>query len=396
MGIHRRLTVAKKKPKLASKFLIGVGLAFYGNRYLKKKVKLIDDGSLKKIKPPYVVVANHCGFFDVAALAKMTYPNCASFVISVTQIVKWPSLIKRMGVLPKKQFTVDTSLIRDIKYVLGKNRPVVIYPEAKLSVDGTPNIIKPAVAKLIKMLKVPLVTVCFHGDYLHKPRWANKSRFVPVTADVKLAVTPDEVDSISAHEIHDRIVANLTYDDYAYQLRNNIEIDTPDLCEGLENILYKCPSCGEEFAMTTHHNTLTCAKCGSSVTQNKLGQLEGGRFQKVTDWYDWQRQCVRDEVASPDYSFTGFFRAEKLVNKNYVDMGDAKIVHDKDGIVATFGDESLHYKAGVFYTLSFNNDYVYLPTADAVYRFKRLDKIGCTCKLNLAIEQQTELLEQGK
>ena len=369
-------------------------MAFYGKRYFKKKVKLIEDGNLKQIKPPYVVVANHCGFLDVASLVKMTYPNCASFVISVTQIVKWPSLIKCMGVLPKKQFTVDTSLIRDIKYVLSKNRPVVIYPEAKLSVDGTPNIIKPAVAKLIKLLKVPLVTVCFHGDYLHQPRWANHSRFVPVKAEVKLAVTPEEVDGISVNEIHDRIVKNLTYDDYTYQLENSIEIDDPHLVEGLENILYKCPNCGEEFAMTSHGQTLTCTKCGSSVTQNKLGQLEGGKFSKVTDWYDWQAQCVREEVADPNYRFEGFFRAEKLVKKNYADMGDAQIVHDKEGITATFAGESIHYKAGAFYTLSFNNDYVYLPTADAVYRFRRLEKIGCTAKLNLAIEQQTELLEQ--
>ena len=386
----------KKKPILANKFLIGAAVNCYGKRYFRKQVKLIHDGALKKIKPPYVLVANHCGFLDVAGTIMMTYPNCSNFVISVTQLIQWPSLIKHMGVLPKKQFTVDTSLIRDIKYVLSKNRPVVIYPEAKLSVDGTPNIIKPAIAKLIKMLKVPLVTVCFHGDYLHKPRWAKSKRFVPVTADVKLAVTADEVNDITAQEIHRRIVENLTYDDYAYQLANGIEIDAPDLVEGLESILYKCPECGEEFAMTAHGNTLTCSKCGATVTQNKLGQLEGGRFDKVVDWYAWQRQCVREEVARDDYFYEGFFRAEQLVGKKYVDMGDAHITHDKTGITAAFADREIHYKAGQFYTLSFNNDYVYLPTEEAVLRFKRQDKVGCTTKLNLAVEEQTELLEQTK
>ena len=386
----------RKKPILASKFFVGAAVNFYGKPFCRKQIKLIHDGSLRKIKPPYVLVANHCNFVDVGAVMTMMYPNCASFVISVTQLVQWPSLIKRMGVLPKKQFTVDTSLIRDIKYVLSKNRPVVIYPEAKLSVVGTPNIIKPAIAKLIKMLKVPLVTVCFHGDYLHKPRWTKSKRFVPVTAEVKVAVSADEVGDITAQEIHRRIVENLTYDDYAYQLANGIEIDTPDLVEGLENILYKCPECGEEFAMTAHGNTLTCSKCGAAVTQNKLGQLEGGRFDKVVDWYEWQRACVTEEVQREDYSFDGFFRAEQLVGKKYVDMGDAHIVHDKGGITASFADNTVHYKAGQFYTLSFNNDFVYLPTEDAVLRFKRQDKVGCTTKLNLAVEAQTAILEQNK
>lgn len=384
-----------KKVKLANKFLIGTAINLYKGTF-KKHVKLITDDTLKKLEPPFVVVANHASFVDVGGLIMSMYPNCANFVISVTQLVQWPSLIKSMGVLPKKQFTVDTSLIRDIKYVLSCKRPVVIYPEAKLSVVGTLNIIKPAIAKLVKMLKVPLVTVCFNGTYLFKPRWAKSKRKVPVRLDVKVAVQPDEIDSITAQEIHERIVRNLSYDDYAYQFENNIEIDVPNLVEGLENILYKCPECNEEFAMTGHGHMLTCSKCGHTVTQNKLGQLEGGRFSKVTDWYKWQTDCVREEVADEHYRFGGFFRAEKLVGKKYVDMGEAEIVHDSEGITATFSGQTLHYKAGAFYTLSFNNDYIYLPTNEAVYRFKRLSNVGCTTKLNLAVEQQTMLLEQNK
>ena len=388
--------MAKKHPKLASKFLIGAGITFYGKTKFSKYVKLIGGDALKKIKPPYVVVANHASFVDVCGLIMSMYPTCASFVISVTQLVQWPQLINSMGVLPKKQFTVDTSLIRDIKYVLSQNRPVVIYPEAKLSVVGTQNIIKPAIAKLIKMLKAPLVTVCFNGNYLYKPRWTKTKRKVPVRMDVKLAVTPEEVDSITVDEIHRRIVENLACDDYAYQLENQIEIETPDLVEGLENILYKCPECGEEFAMTASGNKLTCSKCGQGVTQNKFGELVGGKFDKITDWYNWQTECVKKEISDPMYSFCGFFRAEKLVKKKYVDLGEAEISHDANGLTARFAQETISYKAGALYTLSFNNDYVFLPTAEAVYRFRRLDKVGCTTKLNLAVEQQTKLLEQNK
>ena len=301
-----------------------------------------------------------------------------------------------MGMLPKKQFTVDTSLVRDIKYVLSKGRPVVIYPEGKLSVVGTPNIIKPAIAKLVKLLKVPLVTVRFNGNYLYSPRWTKLTRKVPVRMDVKLAVSQEEVDTITAAEIYNRIVANLACDDYSYQKENGIEIDDPQLVEGLEGILYKCPECGEEFAMTAHGNELKCSKCGMTVCQNKLGELEGGKFNKVTDWYNWQAKCVADELSSDDYLLEEQFRAEKLVGKKYVDMGAATLTHDKGGITVCFGGNSVHYKAGALYTLSFNNDYVYLPTSEAVYRFRRLADLGCTTKLNLAVEQQTLLIEQSK
>lgn len=384
----------RKKPHLASRFLIKSALVLYGSRYFKKNLKLVEDGKLSALKPPYIVVANHCGFVDVASLIKMMYPTCANFVISETQKVQWPKLINLMGVLPKKQFTVDMSLISGIKYCLQHNRPVVIYPEAKLSVVGTPNRIPPSVAKLVKMFKVPLVTVCFHGGYLHKPRWSSHQRYLPVEAEVKLAVDSEEAKTISATEIHQRILQNLSYDDYAYQLQNNIHIDIPQLVEGLEHILYQCPQCGAEFSMTGHGNKLCCSKCGAEVVQNTLGQLEGGTFDKVTDWYAWQTQQVRQSLEEGTYAYCHQFAAQKLVKNKYVDLGMAQIEHSANGIDVDIADgEKLHYAAGVFYTLSFDNDYVYLPTEQAVFRFKRLSDVGCTTKLNIAVEQQTLLLE---
>lgn len=384
-----------KKPILAKRSLLRLARAFYGKNFFSKKVKLVHDGTLARIRPPYIVVANHSNFVDVGGLIMMMYPTCASFVISETQKVQWPKLINQMGILPKKQFTVDMSLISNIKYVLSKKRPVVIYPEAKLSVVGVPNIIKPAIAKLVKMFKVPLVTVCFHGAYLHHPRWATGNRFVPVKADVKLAVDADEAKTISTEEVYHRIVENLNYDDYDYQLQNKIEIDVPNLVEGLEHILYKCPNCNSEFVMTGHGNTLTCSKCGQKVTQNKYGQLEGGRFDKVTEWYSWQRDCVKEELTSGSYVYDKTFAAQKLVKNKYVDLGSAELTHDEQGITVTIADgETLHYPVGTFYTLSFNNDFIYLPTHEAVYRFKRIAEVGCTTKLNLAVEEQARLAEK--
>lgn len=397
----------RKKPKLANKFLMKMSLVFYGNKFFTKNVRLTCDGELSKLQPPYIVVANHCSFVDVGGLIKMMYPHCANFVISETQKVKWPALINYMGILPKKQFSMDMSLISDIRYCLSKKRPVVIYPEAKLSVVGTPNIIKPAVSKLVKLFKVPLVTVRFDGSYLHSPRWSKSKRFVPVTANVRLAVDAQEAQTVSAAEIHKRIVENLAYDDYAYQLANKIEIEAPDLVEGLEGILYKCPECGAEFAMSGHGNALTCTKCGAVVTQDKYGRLQGGRFDKVTDWYAWQTQCVCDELSGDAYTFDENFFAQRLVGKKWCDIGSVRLMHGENGIDVFFANgaadkanerkaknvlpESLHYDVGMFYTLSFNNDFVYLPTKEAVYRFRRLSDLGCTTKLNIAIEQQTQM-----
>lgn len=379
----------KSHPKLANRFLLKLARTFVGKRYFKR-CGLTADFDLSKLKPPYVVVANHCGLADIAGVTMLTAPNCGSFIVSETQIAQRSPLIKYVGVLPKKQFTVDISLIRDIKYVLGHKRPVIVFPEAKLSVDGRLCIVKPATAKLIKMLKVPLVTICFNGAYISKPRWASSRRIVPITANIKV-LTADEINKLTAEQINNYIVENLTYDDYAYQRQNNISIDVPDLCEGLETILYKCPVCGEEFAMVGKGNTLTCNKCGATVTQNKFGELVGGKFGSVTDWYDWQRDCVTQELSNGNYVFDEVYLAQKLVGRKYVDLGEARLVHNGNGITVTLRDGELHFPVGAFYTLSFNTEYVFLPTQQAVYRFARTTKLGSNTKLNIAVEQQTIL-----
>lgn len=384
----------RKKPILANKFLIGAGRLFYGKKYFCKKVKLLPNG-LNTIEPPYVVLANHCSFADVGGLIMSMYPKCANFVMSVTQIAKWPKLVWHMGVLPKKQFALDTSLIRDIKYVLQSKRPVAIFPEAKLSVVGTQNIIKPAVAKLVKMAKVPLVIVKFDGAYLHHPRWAKDSRKLPLASTVTV-VDAKRVQSLTTEQLHQLIVDKLTFDDYEYQLTNKIEITSDTLVEGLEGILYKCPHCNAEYAMASKGDKLFCAKCASGVVMNKYGALEGGRFDSVTKWYNWQIDCVKQQLQEENYRYQQNFFAQVLQGKKYVDLGECLLVHDKNGLTATIDEKEYFFKTGVFYTLSFNNEYVYLPTEEGVLRLKRQKDMGCTTKLNIAIEQQTILHEQQK
>ncbi|MCM1043407.1 MAG: 1-acyl-sn-glycerol-3-phosphate acyltransferase [Corallococcus sp.] len=380
----------RKNPRLANKFAVRLGINFYGKGYFKKYAPFVDDGTLRNIKPPYIVAVNHASFADVGGIAMMMYPKyAASYIASKTQFAEHGNILDYVGVIEKKQFSIDTGLIRDVKYILGKGRPVVLYPESKLSVDGTANQIKPSIAKLVKMFNVPLVTVCFNGSYLHKPRWAKDKRKVPLTVTAKLAVTREETQTLSVEEIYKRIVQNLTYDDYRYQRENCIEISSATLTEGLECILYKCPECGRDFSMSAHGNTLKCDCCGMTATMDKFGVLSG-KFSSVPQWYAWQRNAVAEEVSSGGAVLKLDCRCEKIVKNKFVDVGSAEFVFDNGAITVNIeGNRTLSFKRGMFYTLSFNNKYVFLP-AETVYRLS-FGQRGITTKLNLAVEEIAKL-----
>lgn len=62
---------------------------------------------------------------------------------------------------------------------------------------------------------------------------------------------------------------------------------------GLENVLYVCPHCGEEFSIAVKdEHTLHCQSCGYSQTSDEYGFLHknGDIGQEIRHVSDWSRQ----------------------------------------------------------------------------------------------------------
>jgi hypothetical protein len=379
--------MARKRAKLPNKMILKLGFAFYGNRFFKKKLRLIDDGALRNIPQPYILMANHASYADVFSVVKMAQPSTVNIVASKSQFAAFGNILYSLGVLSKRQFTVDVPLVKDITTVLEMGGSVALFPEGKLSVDGTTGEIKPAVAKLVKMFKVPLVTVKFSGNYLFKPRWAKDSRFVDVTSEVKV-LGSDDVAAMSVEELHQYIVDNLSHDDYQYQLDNKIAITSPTLATGLENILFYCPACGELFNIEGHGDTLHCLHCGNSSRMNQYGQLSG-HFGSVKEWYTAQHRFVGDEIDSGSYYVDVRCTAEVQRGNRFSKIGGyCGFVHDSSGIKLTLPDgETLTWAANSMYTLSFNDKYIFLPTPKATYRVSFGNVKGMTTYINIAVEE---------
>jgi hypothetical protein len=64
------------------------------------------------------------------------------------------------------------------------------------------------------------------------------------------------------------------------------------LLEGLENIIYYCPKCQQEFTLKTEGNTIFCTSCKNTATMDCSADLipnEGSVVPKtVADWYKEQ------------------------------------------------------------------------------------------------------------
>ncbi|MBQ2723213.1 MAG: 1-acyl-sn-glycerol-3-phosphate acyltransferase [Clostridia bacterium] len=386
----------KKQVRLASKFLINCARTFYGNGFAKK-LNLEIEGDLAGLKPPFIVMANHTSFADLVAIARALRPHPFNTVVAVSQKTNHPLIFGILGVITKRQFSSDYTVIKQIKSVLQRGGNVLVYPEGKLSVDGRPNPVQPSFAKMVKMLNVPLVSIMVHGGYLFRPRWSLSRRKVSLRANVEI-LTLEQIKSMTSESLNQYVQERFaTINDYAYQLENKIAVQSEDLVEGLHTILYQCPHCGQKFYMQTAGNKIACLKCGAVATMNQYGELSSKKiaYDNVCRWYDWQREEAKKEVQQPGYTFTTSCFIQKLNDKKgFVDLGNGTLVHDKQGFTLTLPDQQVvQFDNGALPSLSFEHDYLQLSCTLATYKviFPKENTVGQTAYLNLAVEELYKL-----
>lgn len=298
----------------------------------------IDKYNMDGIKPPFLVYGSHNSFMDffVTPLALMPYrANYISELEGFENFGEW--IYRQVGCLGTRKFINDQALIRNIKKVIERGDIMVIYPEARYANVGTNSHLTSSIAKLSKLLNVPVVTLNMHGNYLQQPIWNLKPRKgARLHAELKCVVTKDQIGSLSVEEILERISEELTYNEYEYQLDNKIVIDDKWRAEGLHFPLYRCRRCGKDFAMTSSGSKITCKYCGDSYEMDELGQLHDsfGNIIKIPDWYEWQRGFVHEECKKGSYKLDIPVRIWALPNSvNFIDCGLGRLIHDKDGFL---------------------------------------------------------------
>lgn len=339
-----------KKPKRQSlRFLIWL-LCIPSTWAHKTKITKIN---VEGLKPPYIVYANHNAFYDFKVAERCILPHRSNYVVAIDGFIGREGLLRTVGGICKRKFTNDITLIKQIKRVIDNKDIIVIYPEARYSLCGTRSDIPYSCGKLVKMLKVPVVTLICHGHHINHPFWNTRyERKVKNTEAVfKCVATKEEVLSLSNEEIFNRINKEFdTYNDFKWQKDHNIKVKDKNRAVGLEKVLYQCPHCLKEYHMLSFGTHLLCNDCKKEWEMTELGELKAlegdDYFTTIYDWYNWERDRVREEVREGKYNYSFDVQVDSLPNsKGYIDIGKATLVHNMDGfsLDGEYNGEKYHY-----------------------------------------------------
>lgn len=335
--------------------------------YTTERMELVKD-------QPCLILMNHSSFTDMKLAYGIFYPRKMGIVTSVDAMTGiLGKLMRLLGCTPTHKFVTDMSLIRDIEYMLKENKSsVLMYPEAGYSFDGRATTMPRGLGILMKRLGVPVVTVITQGAFHRDPLYNMlQIRDVKVSAHVKCIATPEELKEKSVAELDALLEESFSFDNFAWQRDNKISIDVPFRADGLHRILYKCPHCGVENRMEGKGIHLNCHACGKQWTMDEYGQLAADdgntEYAHIPDWYQWQRDCVREELENGTYHLDTDVEIAIQVNLDGVCMiGNGHLTHSLDGFRLVGADGALDYSQSATFSHTLYSDYYWYEIGDVI------------------------------
>ncbi|MBN1650059.1 MAG: 1-acyl-sn-glycerol-3-phosphate acyltransferase [Bacteroidales bacterium] len=268
----------------------------------RHKVKKQMPKEVKQLKTPYLVLANHVGFWDPFLAGHFLKPF--THFVSSDAVFRNPLLrffLTRLGTIPKKKNMRDSQVIRDIVAVIKQGENVGIFPEAVRNWSGVTSPMDSSIGKLIKMLKVPVVVPVLKGMHILNPRWAYNLRSYPMCIEYKLVFTKEQVKNLNSEELYKGIVKAMYHDDVAFQKKRMIKIKSNKRAEHIGHALYLCPKCKAIDSFQAKGNDFRCSACNYAIHIDPFGFFSSTSndklyFENERDWFDWEEKELIETI----------------------------------------------------------------------------------------------------
>ena len=185
--------------------------------YLKRKCKIKLEGEdVSALEGPYLLLSNHASFYDFYFISAVDKKRNFCYVLNrhYFGVPVVGTVAKRCGFIPKKIFSGDVETIKKIFRMKEKGYPIIMFPEGRLSNDGTTSVINPSTAELAIKLDIPLVLARISNSYLMKPKWRKKFFRNTVTVKVGRIIGREELGTFDRDSLMSVIYGELYNNDF--------------------------------------------------------------------------------------------------------------------------------------------------------------------------------------
>ena len=291
------------------------GLWDFADKVIRGKVEKkfeysFEDFDFDAIEGPVFLVTNHVCAWDPLLIGLAVRERQLAFVAS-EHTLRMPKYGKLMGkyldIIPHRKAGGGTSSVRECLQRIKKGESIFIASEGEQTWDGRTNPVVSSTGKLIKKSGATLLTMRIDGGYLAKPRWAENTRRGKIHVHHVNVYTPEEIKAMTPEEVNDAINKDLYFDIWEWQRdaesKGGMHKYIPSkggLAEGLERMMYICPSCKALGTLKSCGDEIECT-CGFKTRFTETGFLDPSEpFETISEWSDWQDVELAEMLAQRD------------------------------------------------------------------------------------------------
>lgn len=266
----------------------------------------IGDGVNFKRKEPFLLIGNHqyevdSGIYGTPWRRKPIAVISRSLMVTPYKRFKFKFIASG---IPKSQGEPEIHSIKRMIKTVRQNDPLFILPEGDINYFGETLPIDDSIAKLIKKLKVDVISAVSTGGYISSPRWAFKLRdFRFVFVEFRKLIPKEQISELSVEEIYKLVKDKLYVNDYDFQRKKMIKVGGRKRAIGLEKFIYACPECESVNTIDTDNNDIFCTHCGALGTIDEYGFIQGTKYDNANDWHKYQ-DTLKHKLVSSEFSTT--------------------------------------------------------------------------------------------
>ncbi len=352
----------------------------------KRNNVVVNAEEINDLKPPFVAICNHPGFFDWAYAAKALRPHYVSFMTAKYYFYNRYAgfLLRHLNAIPKQLFAADVQTVRNSLHLIKNGDILCFFPEGRLSAYGELETIADNTYALLMLLNVPVVNIHIDGSYRSTPKYNNRLKKGRIDVKASILFQQSDFKNIDKATGQKLVYNALYYNEFSDDVIR--EFKSKNIAEGLENILYMCPKCKKEFTMKTKRNRMLCMECGNSITLDDHYRFHADNGSICPDniraWYLFQKEVEKNRIVeSNDFEIKGHVVLKQPLGKieMFTKVGEGTAIANKDGFtyIGTKQEEDfkLHVPLNILRGLLFgaNQDFeVY--HGNEIYYFEPDDK----------------------
>ena len=285
---------------------------------------------------PYLILLNHQTPFDQFFVG-MAFKGPVYYVSTedIFSLGFLSNIIRYIvAPIPIRKQTTDVRAVMTCLKVAKEGGTICMAPEGNRTYSGKTEYMNPAVAPLVKKLKLPVVLFRIEGGYGAEPRWSDVVRKGKMKAYVSRVVSPEEYATLSDEQLYDIIKDGL----YVNEAVADNEYPHKKCAQYLERAVYVCPFCGLS-SFESHNNTVRCKHCDAQIIYTSKKELKGINcnfpFNFVNDWYEYQEDFI-NKLDLNQYNELPAYTEQAQVREVIV-FKKKNLIH-KDAEICLFGD----------------------------------------------------------